>query len=97
MPIWSEQPASVVLSNWNIVEQDVDGSLTEHFIGYVFSDGYARISTPIQERDTNDDGDIVGQTKSGSTYQLVGPPGFNGDAQYMYNAYFSKTEHKLLY
>ena len=97
MPIWSEQPASVMLSNWNIVELDIDGTLTEHFIGYVDCDRYARISTIIQERDINNDGEIVGRTKSGSTYRLVGHAGLNSDGRYMYDVYFSKTEHKLLY
>ncbi len=97
MPTWPEKSASVVLTHWNVVELNHKGNITEHFVGYVLSGGYARISTPIEERDENSDGEIVGRTKSGSTYQLVGPPGFNSDSSYMYENLFSKTEHKLLY
>lgn len=97
MPTWTEKSASVVLTHWNIVELVYESNTTEHFVGYVLGHGYARVSTAIEERDENSDGEIVGRTMSGSTYQLVGPPGFNSDSSYMYEKLFSKTEHKLLY
>lgn len=57
-----------------------EGGDTIHFVGYAGYEG--RVCSPVQ---TYDQKTHRGVTASGRIYELVGPPGYNGDAQYVWD------------
>lgn len=68
----------VFLESWSVFE--VKGG-SRHFCGYNASMGEGRVSSPILEFSPMD---MTGTTRSGRTYRLVGPPGINQDARYVW-------------
>lgn len=79
--IW--QAASVTaepetqLTQWQIF---LVNSKDIHFVGYTGYEG--RVCSAVQ---TFDPTTCKGVTRSGRIYELVGPPGFNRDAMYVWN------------
>jgi len=89
--IW--RPASVTqepethLTQWRVlkVKGDIDGADTIHFVGYAGYEG--RVCSPVQ---TYDPSTMRGVTRSGRVYELVGHPGFNGDAMYTWGMWLDR-------
>jgi hypothetical protein len=85
MPTWrvaalSAEP-EIRLIDWRIMETDRN---ERHFIGARLDDGSGRVSTAIVEFDP--DG-MIGVSQSGRVYRLVGPPGWNENADYVWSAW----------
>lgn len=57
-----------------------DGISTTHFMGYTGFEG--RVCSAVQAYDPKT---RKGITKSGRVYELLGPPGFNRDALYVFS------------
>jgi hypothetical protein len=78
--IWGTAPVNeepeIRLSSWSIRELS-DGD--RHFVGY--GDGEGRVSSKII---TYDHETKRGVTRSGRVYELVGNPGVNNDAEYVW-------------
>jgi hypothetical protein len=71
----------VFLSRWHVTEASNDTETTLHFVGYNSKEGYGMVSSPIVEFDFTKK---CGKTRSGRVYQLVGQPGFNVEADYVW-------------
>lgn len=84
MSIWRTQPVSeqpvIELSSWQVfsVPAVKGDDFDRHFNGYNFGEG--RVSSKIVEFDSTN---MIGTTRSGRKYQLVGGPGNNPDAEYV--------------
>jgi hypothetical protein len=80
--VWATRPVSEVpelqLSGWQIWQTERG---ERHFVGYNETEGEGRVSSSIQ---AFDGGNMRGVTRSGRVYELVGPPGHNGDAAYVW-------------
>lgn len=85
MSIWRTAPVSVqanlTLQQWQIFEF-TDGS--RHLSGYCVENREGRASTAVKDIDLES---MIAVTRSGRRYHLSGPPGFNGDAGYVWNAF----------
>jgi len=95
MPIW--KPASVdrapevTMSEWRIMEVTSpywDGA-SRHFVGHNVTDGEGRVSSNIVEFDKEK---MVGITRSGRVYHLVGSSRQDADAGYVWNQW-KKINH----
>ena len=96
--IWRTTPVKdepvITLHSWRVfaVPSPKEDGVDHHFNGYsggvsssVFGGGgEGRVSSKIVEWDQEK---MIGTTRSGRKYQLIGPPGFNGDAAYVYNSW----------
>lgn len=103
--VWAARKTKTVfLRNWNIVDLDIDGEKTSHFVGTDTFDNTGRISTNIEQFSnqkiyTREDGsekacDGVAFTKSGTEYVLLeGPSMLGRDAEYLYNRIFGFREN----
>ncbi len=87
MPLWKPAPVDqspeVVLESWRIMEVTSpywDGA-SRHFVGYNISDREGRVSSEIVVFDTDK---MCGITRSGRVYKLIGEPGHNSDAGYVW-------------
>jgi hypothetical protein len=69
----------VRLAQWSIRRFE-DGSM--HFVGFCMMSHDGRVSTEISELDAYS---RSGVTASGRHYELIGPSGFDGDAEYVWN------------
>lgn len=83
MPIWKvddvvSQP-ELILVNWSIYETE---KLERHFVGYSPENREGRVSSAIMNFDQ---ATLRGVTRSGRIYELVGMPGFDADAEYVWN------------
>jgi hypothetical protein len=67
------------LSQWCVYE--IDDNKDRHFVGYNETEGEGRVSSKIVQFDKES---MRGITASGRVYQLVGNPGRNGDAAYVW-------------
>lgn len=85
MPTWRVATLSgepeILLVAWRIMETDRS---ERHFVGARLDDGSGRVSTAILEFDP--DG-MTGVSKSGRVYKLVGPPGWNENADYVWSTW----------
>jgi hypothetical protein len=83
MAIWSARPVTeqphVTLVRWKVYETERN---ERHFVGYCLEEGIGRVSSAIQSFDPKTG---RGVTLSGRVYQLKGSPGFDGDAEYVWN------------
>jgi hypothetical protein len=83
--IWKTTPVdqtpSIELKDWMVVEVSPPGT-DRHFVGYNITEGEGRTSSKIVSFDKNTK---IGTTTSGRKYKLVGEPGMNGDAVYVFN------------
>ncbi|ALL68553.1 hypothetical protein K788_0000411 [Paraburkholderia caribensis MBA4] len=74
-----EEEAEVMLQRWSIRKTNV-GDL--HFVGFNVKKQDGRVSTAIVEFDTKQ---RIAITQSGRRYRLIGPAGYDGDAEYVWN------------
>jgi len=88
MPVWItstvEQTPEIELCDWQIYEvcdNPEMNNLTRHFVGYNLTEGEGRASSAIQVFDPVR---RVGITNSGRVYKLIGEPGRNSDADYVW-------------
>lgn len=83
MSIWRttsiQEVPEIQLRNWQIMETERG---ERHFIGYNITEGAGRVSSAIQEFDIKN---RRGITNSGRIYELLGDPGNNLDAEYVWN------------
>lgn len=81
MPVWKTDPvhirSEIMLSRWRIIGLP-DGA--RHLVGYNRSDAEGRVSSAL---DTFDPDRLIGRTRSGRIYQLVGEPSWDADAAYV--------------
>lgn len=83
-PDVSAQP-EISLGRWRIVEVQTEGmQIQRHFIGYNIKDREGRVSTAIQEMDF---AARRGVTRSGRVYELVGPPGYDPDGEWVWQSW----------
>lgn len=79
MAIWKpesiEKEPEVSLKNWIIYEI----GNTRHFVGCNIFEGSGRVSSPIIKFDKEK---MVGVTRSGRVYHLIGESGYSSDADY---------------
>ena len=71
---------------------------TIHFMGYAQSEyaaygGEGRVCSPVQEFDKET---MRGRTSSGRIYELVGPPGLNSDALYVWNRWLQHAGNPVV-
>ena len=91
MPVWKtasvdEQPIISLECWWIFRVPSLDEQATDdHFCGYNpgpgFFGGEGRVSSKIVEWDSER---MIGTTRSGRKYLLIGEPLFNADASYVY-------------
>ena len=90
-PASVKEMPEVFLSRWHVVEANDGVNKTLHFVGYNSQEGYGMVSSPILEFDHNKK---CGKTRSGRVYQLVGQPGFNLEADYVWQNW--KNRNKIV-
>jgi hypothetical protein len=87
MTVWNVEDVKgepeIVLVRWRILET---GSGERHLVGAREDDFTGRVSTAVM---TFDPLRMVATTRSGRTYQLRGEPGYNADAQYVWEQWCS--------
>lgn len=79
MPLYFLGSGHVVLERWSIRERADTGE--RHFVGFDTVNNDGRVSSPIRAFDPIT---RTGSTATGSTYQLVGRAGQDGDAEYVW-------------
>lgn len=81
--IWQVKPVEdepeICLKNWSIREVHPAG--TRHFVGWNVA-GEGRVSSAIVEFDPKK---LLGRTASGRVYALLGQPGYDADAEYVFS------------
>lgn len=83
----TDQPM-VLLVRWRVVEvRNVEFEIERHLVGYNVDQHEGRVSTVIEHFDPT--ASIV-VTRSGRVYQLLGPPGYDTDAVWVWG-YWSKV------
>ncbi len=85
MAIWITRPVDEIpeiqLIDWDVRELP-DGD--RHFVGWNITEMEGRVSSKIV---TFDQRYMTGVTRSGRVYQLVRSPGYNSDAEYVWQAW----------
>lgn len=95
MNIWRassiEETPELELTNWQIIEVDSDlwPGKTRHFVGYNITEREGRVSSEIQVFDKQN---MCGRTRSGRVYKLVGPPGGDLDAIYVWDFWKKRNQ-----
>ena len=82
MVVYRPAPVSddpeVTLRHWAIIE--MSDTKDRHFVGYNIGTRDGRVSSKIVSFDPKT---MTGKTRSGRVYKLEGPPGSDGDAEYV--------------
>lgn len=90
--IWKTVPVSeqlcIYLTRWSVMETQ-DGA--RHLVGYNAENCEGRVSTPIKNYDPVTARAI---TQSGRIYELVGRPGYDPDADWVWARYASALQVK---
>ena len=86
MPLWRTQPVDsdpvITLESWQVFEvSDDEGLSSRHFVGYNIDGREGRTSSSIVEFDPVT---MIGSTRSGRKYKLVGSSGNSGDGLYTF-------------
>jgi hypothetical protein len=85
MLTWASRDVAVQpkvwLTTWRVLETDYE---TRHFIGHSGEENIGRVSTPISSFDR---AKRTGRTLNGRVYKLLGPPGLDEDAVYVWEHY----------
>ncbi len=71
----------VWLVRWRVLRTNLE---THHFVGYSVEGDHGCVSTPIT---TYDCATRVGVTTNGRPYKLLGPPGYDDEAEYVWKHY----------
>ena len=86
MPIWTatpiEQTPELSLARWTI--REVQPRNTRHLVGYNLTEQEGRVSSHITGYDAERHRVT---TESGRVYELVGDPGYNDDAEYVWESW----------
>lgn len=95
LPPTAEEQPEVSLVDWGAFEVLVPelGTPTIHVAGVRTASGEGRVSSPVARVDGA--GRCV-VTSTGRTYRLIGPPGLQGDANYVWNRWLWKWHAKVL-
>lgn len=85
MTIWlttpvDEQP-ELSLKRWSVIEFECETGRERVLVGYCIENREGRTSQDVLEMDLVS---MVFKTKSGRVYRLIGPPGFDTDADYVF-------------
>lgn len=87
MPIWKatsiEQTPDVSLARWTI--REVQPRNTRHLVGYNLTEEEGRVSSHITGYDAER---RRVTTESGRVYELVGKPGYDDDAEFVWENWF---------
>lgn len=87
MPVWMTTPVEkqpcLTLRSWGVIQMPEGG---RHFVGWCLENREGRVSSPIEEFDPKT---LTGVTSTGRVYQLQGPPGLDGDGEYVRNRWLS--------
>lgn len=85
MSLWLTAPVAAIprieLARWMLICTEV-GEV--HAVGYNAGASEGRVSSPLLSFDVTQ---RTGTTRSGRTYALLGPPGVDADAQYVFDAW----------
>jgi hypothetical protein len=88
-PVWRPAPVDVepevVLESWRIM-QVADGGM--HFLGRNALNGHGRVSSEVIAFDP---ALLLGQTRSGRIYRLVGSSGLDANADYVWAIWCSRN------
>lgn len=84
-PASVEQEPCTNLTQWQVYEVTQGSVITAHFVGCARYEG--RVSSAVQEYDHVTK---TGRTSSGRLYKLVGEPGHNKDAMYVFNTWIHR-------
>lgn len=92
MPVWrttavSEQP-DLTMDAWRVLE--VPGG-AQHLVGFCLERCEGRVSTAVVRLDPRQ---RVAVSASGRSYRLVGKPGFNRDADYVWQRWAAVNDIK---
>ncbi len=83
MPVWRTVPVSkqnmLTLVSWSIRETETG---ERHFVGFCIEGQEGRVSSSIERFDVDT---REGITRTGRSYHLLGAPGRNDDAEYVWN------------
>lgn len=83
--LWKTRPVvdqpGLTLRSWS-VRQLPDGD--RHFVGWCIENREGRVSSKIEAFDANTK---RGFTSTGRVYELAGPPGYDRDAEYVWDAW----------
>lgn len=90
MPLWvppivAEQPG-ILLISWAAFDVRISArnEPTLHLVGYVASERGGRVTSPVVELNVPT---LCAVTESGRMYRLVGAPGLNLDAEYVWECW----------
>jgi hypothetical protein len=90
MSIWMSRPVeeepTITLVRWRIFETEMG---QRHFVGARLDESSGRVSSAIVDIHVDS---RTGTTESGRVYILVGPPGFDDDAQYVWERWACMNE-----
>lgn len=77
----ADQPR-ILLVRWRVLEvRNAELEIERHFVGYNADQHEGRVSTAIQHFDS---AARMAVTRSGRVYQLIGPPGYDSDAAWVW-------------
>ena len=86
MAVWNitsvDETPELQLARWSIREVQPRG--TRHLVGYNLTEDEGRVSSTITAYDPDR---RRAMTESGRVYELVGRPGHDGDAEYVWRAW----------
>lgn len=77
----SQKRRKVWLVRWRVLRTDLG---TQHFVGFSVEECIGWVSTPICSFDAASG---VGVTSNGRSFKLLGPPGFDDEAEYVWEHY----------
>lgn len=84
MPVWPVAPVeevpAVTLLAWQVFAVDND----HHLVGWSPRIREGRVTSKVGAFDTDT---MTATTRSGRRYELAGPPGFDGDAHYVWESW----------
>lgn len=99
MPLFRTEPIDKVpyieITRWKIfrVTSELWEEQTLHLCGYNLTEMHGRVSSAIIKFSSSSDGCII-TTESGREYKLVGEPGYDPDAFYVWGIWCSRNQVK---
>jgi hypothetical protein len=85
IPIVVEHEPVTRLTQWQVYEVTYSGATSVHLMGWAEYEG--RVSSPVKEYTSKTKTAV---TASGRLYKLVGSPGHNKDAMYVFNTWIRR-------
>jgi len=92
--VWSTPPVCeepvINLVRWRVVEvKSKEGLIERHYVGYNIGGFEGRVSTAMCGFNPET---ARGTTESGRIYQLIGPAGYDADAEYVWRLWSAANE-----